>query len=116
MATHPFRWNWQGWATRISGWATRLCRWGTRICGKAGRGGAAAGWAGDPCGRDGGDYRDVLEWADSLWGAAVCGGAEWGAGVGLVGRGAEAAGAAGVQVEDGDSATAGWTVDRLDKV
>jgi tRNA uridine 5-carboxymethylaminomethyl modification enzyme len=41
----------------------------------------------------------------------VCGGSEWRAGLGSVGRGAEAAGAAGVPVEDGNAAATGWAVD-----
>ena len=46
---------------------------------------AVAGWAGGACGCDRCDYRDFFEWVDSLWGAAVYGWAEWGAGVGFVG-------------------------------
>ena len=71
----------------------------------------AAGWADDSCCGDDCDDRDVFEWADPLRGAAVHGGAEWGAGECVAGREFEAAGAAGVPVEDGDAAAAGWTDD-----
>ena len=77
---------------------------------------AAARWAGDPRGRGGGHHRDVPEWADPLRRAAVCGGAQRRAGQRLAGRGAEAAGAAGVPAEDRNSAAAGWAHDRLDEV
>ena len=62
-------------------------------------------------GRDRCDYGDVFEWVDSLWGAAVYGWSEWGAGECFAGGGAEAAGVAGVPVEDGDSSAAGWADD-----
>ena len=75
------------------------------------RGSEAAGWADDSCCCDDCYDRDVFEWVDSLRGAAVHGGAEWGAGECAAGRGAKAAWFAGVQAKDGDAPAARWPHD-----
>ncbi len=64
------------------------------------------------CGEGGGGYDgNFFEWADPLRGAAVCGGAERRAGFGVVRRGFEAAGLAGVQAEDGERSRPRWEND-----